>query len=765
MTDPLSDLGGLDLGDGPTLSSADPDIKGKGIMRERSDYQYQALKNDKSSIRLLELAPAHSPADDLHIRLVEHDVMKELYKYEPISYVWGPPVFSESLFIDEDYVLKITKSLAEALRHFRLPDQPRLLWADAVCINQNDSDEKSKQVLKMDVIYRQGSKTLAWLGRGFEDNHLSFDSVRNVAARAPELSIYSWSLGWGSNMLPTQLAIALEIVNSLPVDSLRSFFSLGWFSRMWVVQEVVLSAQLQIFCGEESLSLEELVLACAVFRQCMGTVGCGGLGIDEMEPCWYLAQVQSNFQGFLLPFKDSKNQLPFLRTPGPFQRIEFRNNNLKIQLQPETKGGENSASMATFINGQTMPLVPGASYPMHIIRSIELPKTESSHVEYTGIKIPAPDYFSKAGKTTLTIASPMTLLDYIAEAVWSGKKCFDQRVLVYAVIGFRFEHDIRVTPDYSKPIVEVYRDLAVQYLEQQHVRVLYFAAQHRDPLGNQNSFPDDPWQLPSWTPDWRVRSQVKGFQSVLDNSFHAATKALPSISLSDEKLVMNIRGTLISSVQAALRVIISNRATGEDIPEHEYLNYYFEILSMIRRGALNQAEEDGIYPAGGGVLSALARVLTLDYRAVHMHQGKITPRSEKSHGEMWAEFEQRALDPAGDFYIAFQKYRSNPVSTNLSPFDNPNFTELATFIRLMMGHLYKNKFGVLGNRYMGLFPAHAMEEDLVVVFDGAETPFVVREVGEEGDYVLIGDCYVLGLMEGEVLTEEWEGFRMFFSVR
>ena len=137
----------------------------------------------------------------------------------------------------------------------------------------------------MDIIYRNGGKTLAWLGRGFEDNHVSFDSLRHVAARAPELSIYAWSLNWGNDMLPKQLAIALEIVNSLPVDSLKSFFSLGWFSRMWVVQEVVLSAQLQLFCGEESLSLEELVLVCAVFRQCMGTVGCGGLARHEMEPC------------------------------------------------------------------------------------------------------------------------------------------------------------------------------------------------------------------------------------------------------------------------------------------------------------------------------------------------------------------------------------------------------------------------------------------------------------------------------------------------
>ena len=104
-------------------------------MREPSEYQYQPLKNDESSIRLIELAPAHSLTDDLRVRVVEHNIWEASYKYEPLSYVWGPPVFSESLFIDEDYLLMITKSLAGAFRHFRLADKPRLVWADAVCIN------------------------------------------------------------------------------------------------------------------------------------------------------------------------------------------------------------------------------------------------------------------------------------------------------------------------------------------------------------------------------------------------------------------------------------------------------------------------------------------------------------------------------------------------------------------------------------------------------------------------------------------------------
>jgi hypothetical protein len=313
--------------------------------------------------------------------------------------------------------------------------------------------------------------------------------------------------------------------------------------------------------------------------------------------------------------------------------------------------------LPTFINGQTMPLVPGTSIPINFIRSIKVPtaRIDSGYSGPTGIKVPAPDFWSKT---------------QITEAVWWGKKCFDQRDLVYAVIGFKYEHDLRVIPDYNKPIVEVYRDLAVEYLERQYLRVLYFAGQHRDPLGNQNSFPDDPWRLPSWTPDWRVRGQAKGFRGVLDDSFHAATKAIPSISLSHDKLVMNVRGTLISSIQAAVRAIVTDRVTGKVVPEHEYLNFYFEILSIIRRGALNKAGEDGRYPTGEEVLSALARVLTVDYRTIQTYKGKITPHSEKSHGKMWAEFEQRALDPAGDFYIAFQSYRMNPVD-NLSPLDNP----------------------------------------------------------------------------------------------
>ncbi len=758
------------LGPSPT-----PDIKGKGksisTTSELPIYKYQTLKSD-NTIRLLELAPAVDPDNDsdLHARLIEHEVFQQSPTYEPLSYVWGAALLTENLIIDGCSVIKITPSLAEALRHFRHRGgagdaEPRLVWADAVCINQENKEEKSKQVLKMDIIYRQGAATLAWLGRGFEDNHVAFDGLRTVAGRAWEIGVYSWSLKWGRQMSDAQLKVAVEIVDSLPVASLKSFFGLAWFSRMWIVQEAILSAKVDLFCGDESIPFDELVLACAVFRQCMETVGCGGLSARELEPCWYLAQVRSNFQGFLFPYKGSNRQLPFLRG-----RREGSTNDLAIHFQAGQKGAQEEDPAGTtveLVDGQKITLMPGMSLPTKFIKTVHFSLEGSSMSGVTGIKMAAPDYLHKRWEQNLTIASPMTLLDYITDAVWSGRKCFDQRDLVYAVIGFKYEHDLRVIPDYTKPIVEIYLDLAVEYLGRQYIRVLYFASQHRlDPFSKQTSYQnDDPWTLPSWAPDWRVHGRSKGWRGVLNDSFRSASAAIPSISISDDNRIVTIRGTLISSIKACMRVILYDPATGKSMGEDKYINIYPEILSMVRTGVLNLAAEDGRYPTGEDVLTALSRVLTADYRTIHMFQGKVTPHSLRDHGEMWVEFERRALAPTGDFHSAFLAYRADPTS-GPSPLENPNFTELVNFIRLMLGHLFQHKFGILSNGYMGLFPVDAKEEDMVVVFDGAETPFVLREVGGDSEnYILVGDCYVLGLMEGEVLTEEWEGFRMFFSIQ
>jgi hypothetical protein len=83
--------------------------------------------------------------------------------HEAVSYVWGRRV-RDTPIVCNGKILKITKSLHSALRRIRLRNSSRCVWADAVCINQDDNEERGYQVGQMLNIYQEASQTLIWLG-------------------------------------------------------------------------------------------------------------------------------------------------------------------------------------------------------------------------------------------------------------------------------------------------------------------------------------------------------------------------------------------------------------------------------------------------------------------------------------------------------------------------------------------------------------------------------------------------------------------------
>src|SRR3982074_2629695 len=97
-------------------------------------YQYQNLPS-LDSFRVLELLPGNTD-DDVHVILKIVDFNTDI-PYEAISYCWGSTALTCSVRVD-DHLLPITQSLHEALRAFRRPQEPRVVWADAICINQNN---------------------------------------------------------------------------------------------------------------------------------------------------------------------------------------------------------------------------------------------------------------------------------------------------------------------------------------------------------------------------------------------------------------------------------------------------------------------------------------------------------------------------------------------------------------------------------------------------------------------------------------------------
>lgn len=117
------------------------------------------LQNGK--FRLLRLLPG--PTDTkIKCRLVEAS-LDNVPTYDAISYVWGTPTKREEIQCDGQPAY-ITISLAQALRKLRHSTRSKTLWADGICINQDNLNEKSHQVERMGEIYKKADKVVAWLG-------------------------------------------------------------------------------------------------------------------------------------------------------------------------------------------------------------------------------------------------------------------------------------------------------------------------------------------------------------------------------------------------------------------------------------------------------------------------------------------------------------------------------------------------------------------------------------------------------------------------
>jgi len=112
-------------------------------------------------IRLVKLYPG---LFEDHIRCsLETTSLDSKPTYEALSYVWGDPTLTTQILVD-DCPLEMTINLAVALRQIRQSSKTRVLWIDAICIDQADSTEKTHQVKLMGNIYRASQHCLVWLG-------------------------------------------------------------------------------------------------------------------------------------------------------------------------------------------------------------------------------------------------------------------------------------------------------------------------------------------------------------------------------------------------------------------------------------------------------------------------------------------------------------------------------------------------------------------------------------------------------------------------
>ncbi|KAL6354755.1 hypothetical protein LRP88_12100 [Fusarium phalaenopsidis] len=83
-------------------------------------------------------------------------------KYEALSYTWGDPKVTREIIVN-GYLVNVTFNLYSALYRLRQPEEMRVLWVDALCINQTDVDERGQQVGLMGKIYSICDNTVIWI--------------------------------------------------------------------------------------------------------------------------------------------------------------------------------------------------------------------------------------------------------------------------------------------------------------------------------------------------------------------------------------------------------------------------------------------------------------------------------------------------------------------------------------------------------------------------------------------------------------------------
>jgi hypothetical protein len=176
-----------------------------------SPSYYRSLLPD--SIRLLRLLPHEDKNAPIQCRLVDYSLQesgKRMHLYDALSYVWGDPKNTQPIYIGE-HDLPVTTNLYAALSHLRNFSLERIIWVDAICINQKNDEEKVQQIQLMAKIYSQANRVLVWLGEAADNSDQALEEIRAAGRKATN-----------------------SLNNEMIQSAVLALLQRNWFQRIWV---------------------------------------------------------------------------------------------------------------------------------------------------------------------------------------------------------------------------------------------------------------------------------------------------------------------------------------------------------------------------------------------------------------------------------------------------------------------------------------------------------------------------------------------------
>ncbi|KAI1770140.1 HET-domain-containing protein [Hypoxylon cercidicola] len=545
-------------------------------------------------IRLAKIYPGNLQ-DEIIVHLSIADFSQDrTLPYEALSYVWGSNDNPEFIRIMADggksSILSITRNLATALRHLRKADMPRIIWIDALCIDQSNGTEKSQQVERMGEIYKMAKRVIAFLGPEENDSTRGMDLMRYIGSQV-EIDWTCNNIKSAGHADDTRFGDDTSVLPLTPTDLYAIYHILcrSWFERLWIRQEIFLA-------GTEAI------------------IQCGTMETNWLEFRRALACVATK---------------------------------LYVQFQYSHSLHKRTRFLRGFI-------------------------WQSARVSFWDL-----------------------------HEVFGNASCSDPRDRVFAVRALLYpsENEICPVPDYSKPWVEVYKDVALRFIDKFGSLDILRECQF-DPHASS----------PSWVPNWSKKRTATGLRQC------------PLMASSQLNAHYEVPGDGILRVAGVISTVINELQVIPDLSDAwggKIYEVYRQIL-MSRDTNCQQSLFDDL-------LEAYARTLVCGRIADGVDPSRAFPSLEASKGVV-------ALANSGaQFDLAFFKPGS----------DEDKFLGLSTIIG-------GTQFGRCADRSIGIVPLAARPGDMICVLMGCRSPMLLRPTAN-GEFLLIGEAYIHGLCQGEAL--------------
>ncbi|CZR68473.1 uncharacterized protein PAC_18372 [Phialocephala subalpina] len=309
-------------------------------------YQYTPLPPGYSAIRLVRLQPGR-PGTVLQIEIF-HAKLPSNPAYEALSYSWGRSNRTHVVRVQKEMglhhfkrkkhentsTLGIAENLFIALQHLRHSSESRILWIDAISINQDDMDERSTEVLEMGSIYKNARQVLVWLGPSSRNSDLALQTLKRIGEAVTNNPEERWIKShpgtWPDTLDNDTEALASHANCWLAV---KEILTREWFSRLWVFQEITLARKASLVVSENCLDWGIFVLGLRWIRSSGG----------QLDRLIQHLDISNLFSNAIWPFLESslnptsKELLPMLQYTRSFRCSDPRDRLYAIRalLHPE----------------------------------------------------------------------------------------------------------------------------------------------------------------------------------------------------------------------------------------------------------------------------------------------------------------------------------------------------------------------------------------------------------------------------------------------